>query len=308
MMKRVAIFMPIFILALTFSSSAQPASSQLVFAYLGLELEAGTSLTDTDVDLINTRLKSYLQEIARQENYSLTAPRDSSQIRAALVRSSGDYREYLASNRRITSQGLILLTLAKQKSYTLSATIIDPENGEMLFNVKNTYPEFSSLLENSKTLMFELFGLSAPVQGAVVQVTPYSTFTGKASKITLQDIAGTWQGDFDLKEVVIQEDGFGVARLSNDETMKLRVSIENQYVVISQDEPNSPRFYLGSFPLNLATQIARLARPMTWQFTMSPRKDQLEGIKNTSNFTYQRGQIIQTDNTYSRDAVWTRIP
>lgn len=300
--------MPIFILVLHGLVFAQPASSQLVFAYLGIEQSGGPTLSENDHELVNNRLKSYLQEIARQENYSLTAPRDSAQIRQALAQSESGYREYLASNRRITSQGLILLSLNTDQAYNLRAVILDPETGAELFAVQGQYLDFTSLLEGSKPLLYELFGLTPPVQGAIVQATPYFGNAGKASLITINDIVGRWQGDFDLQEVIIQGDGQGLARLANNETMRLRVSIESQQVHIYQDEPNSPRFYMGSFPLNLATQIARLARPMSWVFSLSSRKDQLEGIKNTSNFTYQRGQIIQTDNTYSRDAVWTRIP
>jgi hypothetical protein len=288
---------------------AQIPESRLSFAYTGIEFTNTKQFSSTEIELLNSRLSSYLLELARQEDYSLTAPRNAEELRHNALVSPDRYRSWLAGNRQPTSQGLIALRINRDNGLALEAYLIDPASGEILLSTNRTYPDFDSLLEESRSQIFELFGLSAPVIGTIVQLSPSnSANVGRLSSVTMQDIIGRWQGDFSLGEITIESDGRAIAKLANNATMRLQVRIDTGKIIISQDEPNSPKLYLDSFPLDIANQITRVARPISWEFFLSLRKDQLVGRKNTSAFTIEKGRIIQTDNSYSRDAVWTRTP
>ena len=67
--------------------------SQVVFAYIGLSADPvslSKQLRDADIQLLDNRLRGYLLEIARQENYSIVTPRNSSQLMAFLNNSQSD--------------------------------------------------------------------------------------------------------------------------------------------------------------------------------------------------------------------------
>jgi hypothetical protein len=308
MMRKVPVFLLASIIALGTVGSQVP-DTRLAFAWVGIEYQGSGLFSETEMQLLNNRLNSYLLEIARQEDYSLTAPRDAEDLRRLVLSSPEDYRSYLATKRRLTSQGIITLRLSRSENFYLEAFIMDPSSGEVLFSLNQNFGDFDGLVDDSRGLVYALFGLSPPVQGAIVQVSPsFGQNVGRLSNVTMVDLVGRWQGDFDLGEVQINADGSALAKLANNEQLRLQVQIQDQRVIISQDEPNSPKLYLGSFPLSIATQITRVARPMSWEFSLGNRKDQLTGKKNTSAFSIEKGRIIQTDNSYSREAVWTRIP
>lgn len=309
-MRLMKVLLPyLLILALGTALGAQLPDARLSFAWVGIEFREPSRLSATETELLRQRLSSYLLEVARQEDYTLTAPRDAEVLRQTILKSPDTYRNWLAGNRHLTSQGIVALRLDRPAgAFQLEAFLLDPASGEVLFRVQRTWPVFDSLMEESRGLVYELFGLSAPVSGALVQANPgNSGNVGKLVNVTMQDLVGRWQGDFDLEEVRIEADGRAVARLKNNETMQLLVRIENNMVIITQNERNSAKMYRGSFSLDIANQIVKVARPMSWEFYLS-NPNQLEGKKNTSNFTIEKGQIVQTDNTYSRKAVWTRIP
>jgi len=296
-------------IGLVFHAGAQIPSSQLVFAYAGIEYLGAPKASATELELLDTRLKSYLLEIARSEDYSIVGLKDATSIRTTLLTSPQAFISYAAGNRRVSSQGIIVVRLDSQDGYKLDASMFDPSTGETLYATSKQYQNFDLLLEASREQFFQLFGLPVPIKSATAQVTPFLGHSvGKLSSVNLQDLAGKWQGDFGLGIVEIHSDGTGLAQIQDKDSMRLKITINHQTVIISQDEPNSPKLYAGSFPLSIAAEIARIARPMSWEFSVSSQKDQLIGTKYTTYLSIERGLVVQADNAYSREAVWTRIP
>lgn len=119
--------------------------------------------------------------------------------------------------------------------------------------------------------------------------------------------AGTWRGDRGLETVRLFPNGTGMAVLSGGGTMRLRVSMDGAFVVITQDQANDAAMYRSpNITFDVATRIARLARPMKWIFRLTTDGQILEGIKE-SILVSGTSTALVVDNDYVREASWSRI-
>ena len=132
------------------------------------------------------------------------------------------------------------------------------------------------------------------------------------------DIAGTWKGDRAVGDVVFLENGEGylVFEANQNLTMHLTYSLKSDTFEITQAEKNRKDFYLSFNPFyskNLqltdanATILMDNARPYVWSFTLSKDGKTLTGRKKTTSFTKDSMGVFSYDNTYERDATWTRL-
>lgn len=125
---------------------------------------------------------------------------------------------------------------------------------------------------------------------------------------TLSKIAGAWTGDKGLDRVSLFADGRGIAILSSGATMRLRASIAGATVSILQDQPNLPEFFRAAgIDFAQADRIAQLARPARWIFSLSMGGDILGGRKETVFVKTDAGGKLSVDNSYTRDASWSRL-
>jgi hypothetical protein len=121
-------------------------------------------------------------------------------------------------------------------------------------------------------------------------------------------LAGTWSGDRGVDSVRITKDGKGVATLSSGITMKLKVGVEAGRFIVAQDQPNSPLFYSSpNYSSDVAKDISRKARPVRWVFALSADRALLSGIKETVSVTGSPSGEYVVDNTFVREATWTRL-
>jgi hypothetical protein len=124
---------------------------------------------------------------------------------------------------------------------------------------------------------------------------------------SLAQIAGTWRGDRGLETVRLFPNGTGMAVLSGGGSMRLRISLEADAVVVSQDQANDAAMYRSpNISFDIATRIASLARPMKWRFRLSTNGQTLEGVKE-SVLVSGTSTALTVDNDYVREAVWSRI-
>jgi hypothetical protein len=123
----------------------------------------------------------------------------------------------------------------------------------------------------------------------------------------MADIAGTWQGDKGINTVRILADGRGTAGFPGA-LMKLQVQIVGNSVIVRQDQPNAPEFYLSTgIGYSLARLIAKDARAMRWVFMLSDDGLKLAGVKESTAVEIKNNKIQKLDNSWSREASWTRI-
>lgn len=293
--------------------------SQVVFAYIGLSADSqnlSAQLRDADIQLLDNRLRGYLLEIARQENYSIVTPRNSVQLMDYLNNNQQDrFRDELVGfSSGLAANGVLFckIELTTDNGLHFRSMLYSSPGAEVVADISDNAMSFDSLMEHLPTIVYSLFGLQAPSnQAKIVQNQTGRNNVGALTRerdIQIRDITGSWQGDYGFRKVEIYPDGTGLAWLSDIDSMKIRVNIAGQAISIRQDEANSPKIYLNVFPYTIAVQIVRLARPMSWDFHISAEKDRMVGVKQTSYFFIENGRILQVDNTYSRDAVWTRTP
>ncbi len=128
-------------------------------------------------------------------------------------------------------------------------------------------------------------------------------------------LEGSWRGDKALGDVIIGEDGNGsiIFEANPELTMAIRVTFDGTKYTITQAEPNHPDFYLAfnkylRDPLDAreAEKLAGQARAMHWVFTLSADEKRLVGRKFTTAFKRENSELA-IDNSYSRDAAWTRL-
>ncbi|OHD82184.1 MAG: hypothetical protein A3J97_12720 [Spirochaetes bacterium RIFOXYC1_FULL_54_7] len=124
---------------------------------------------------------------------------------------------------------------------------------------------------------------------------------------SLAQVAGTWRGDRGLETVRLFPNGTGMGVLSGGGTMRLRMTLDENLVVVTQDQENDVAMYRSSnFSFDVAKQIAKLARPMKWIFRLSADGQNLEGVKE-SILVSGTSSSVTVDNDYVREASWTRI-
>lgn len=318
-MKRSILAVLVAVLVLT-AGSAQIPQNTISFTFLGVRFDNRTgssNLSSIDMQLLESKIKTDLLEIARREKYALNFPMVPGAIHEALASGSTDNFRGAMDTLQLdfSTSGFIWsgITVYPDAIHFQIRLYASP-GLELVMHHEYDARDVSELLAGLSTPVYDVFGLAAP--GQALAAAPDSRTTPGPSvgaylrdkDFKLSDIAGVWQGDYDLARVLVLGDGTAKAFFNDKDYLKLKVSISGQTVRFVQDEPNSPKLYLNAFPsYSVASQIVRLARPMSWEFMLSIERNRLIGKKNTSFFYIEQGVVVQVDNTYSRDAEWIRI-
>ncbi len=304
-------------LLLAAAVTAQTSESRLVFAFLGFS-GLPENISESEVRVLENRLTSHLAQIAELENYSIIIPNNRFEILTALEQIDLE-RNPTALSRYVSAHGVVLGAVdVADGRYFVELKLLRSAEGRVVASVTAEYNSFSRLLEGAGNIVFSVFGFEEPVGEAAATARPETIDDGpsatrpspedrRRSDLEYADVAGLWQGDRGLETVRVFTDGTASASLDEVNTIRLRVTLSNGTVTFRQDEPNAPKLYMNTFPYSISTQIVDLARPMSWIFTMSGDGNRLVGIKETTLFHIDRGQVVRADNTYTREAVWERI-
>lgn len=201
--------------------------------------------------------------------------------------------------------------------YILTLENTKVSSGEKI-SVSDTADSMSDIVLRARNLTRSLFGKQEATPEAT-SIPASSTMTGSADEKKSADeisvfkspsmniLVGTWRGDKGLENVRLLPNGTGIAVLSGGGTMKVRISINADVIVIMQDEPNAAAMYRSaSVSFDVAKKIAAQARPMRWIFTLSPDALHLIGTKESVSISSD-GTTLKVDNTYQRAAAWVRI-
>lgn len=313
-------FLPVLIaLLISTNLGGQIPQNSITFTFLGLSVQdkgSSDTIQALDLQLLETRISADLLEIARQEKYLLNLAKiKSSDLNRLTQASKDELRVYLEKNSlNINSNGFISaeLTLLPD-SKILEIKLYDNPGLDLVMHKEIQSSNFDDLLSQISPSVYELFGLSlaSKDKNRAMEIVKSESNVGaylKDKELHIKDISGFWQGDYGIGRVQVNIDGSAYAWLNDTDTLKLKVSFQGQSIIFTQDEANSPKLYLPVFPYSVANQIVGLARPISWEFYLSADRTRLVGKKNTSYFYIDQGLVVQVDNTYSREAVWMRIP
>ncbi len=144
-----------------------------------------------------------------------------------------------------------------------------------------------------------------PAGGPSVEALPEARYDPNPH---LASVAGTWNGDKGIDSVSLRSDGRGFALLNSGARMLLRAVVSGSYVIVSQDQPNSPDFYRPDLDPRSASIVSAAARRWKWIFSLSEDGGVLSGVKESVFVKVDASGAVSIDNDYSREALWTRRP
>jgi hypothetical protein len=177
-------------------------------------------------------------------------------------------------------------------------------------SVAEAFTDLNDLILSSRRLTAALLDRAFGAQGGAA--SPASAQRGGASvpgtdpSPRLAAIAGTWEGDKGIDSVSLRPDGRGFALLDSGARMLLKAAISGSFVIVAQDQPNSPDFYRPDLDPKSARIVSSAARPWKWVFSLSTDGSALTGYKESVFVKVDEKGAVSVDNDYSRDALWTR--
>lgn len=119
-------------------------------------------------------------------------------------------------------------------------------------------------------------------------------------------IAGTWKGDRGIEMIRLQRNGSGMAIFSSGARMTLSYAINNNVITITQNSPNTERFY-HPVPRNIASELVQVAEPMTWEMRLYNHGTDLKGTKKATAVEYTEDSVKNFLFGTVRNAEWTKI-
>jgi hypothetical protein len=178
-------------------------------------------------------------------------------------------------------------------------------------SVSEVFADISGLVLAARrvaaSLFDKAFGSSAAAQGSQASPRADASATKDADlSPRLSALAGTWDGDKGIDSVSLRPDGGGFALLESGARMLVKAVISGSFVVIAQDQPNSPDFYRPDLDLKSARIVSAAARRWRWVFSLSADGSYLRGFKESVFVKVDEKGAVSVDNDYSRDALWTR--
>jgi hypothetical protein len=192
---------------------------------------------------------------------------------------------------------------------TLSLEVAKTATGEKK-SVAEAFTDLNDLILSSRRLTAALLDKAFGAQGGT-SASPSGQRAGASALGTdpspkLAAIAGTWDGDKGIDSVSLRPDGRGFALLDSGARMLLKAAISGSFVIVAQDQPNSPDFYRPDLDPKSARIVSSAARPWKWVFSLSADGSTLTGYKESVFVKVDEKGAVSVDNDYSRDALWTR--
>lgn len=219
----------------------------------------------------------------------------------------------IEAGKFLAADGIISGTIGKVGStYLLNLKLIKTESGETINSASKAVNSLEALIMSVENITKTLLGLevsettstSSTISPDIESSDPEEK-SDIVSRISLSMITGKWKGDKGLVHAYIYEDGTGEA-YTGYANMRLKVIIRGNKVTIEQSEPNYPGLYQSFVPYSIASQLSEVARPMSWEFNLSSDQQVLTGIKKTTWFRVENGEVKEVDNSWSREAVWIK--
>jgi hypothetical protein len=178
-------------------------------------------------------------------------------------------------------------------------------------SVSEVFPNLNDLVLASRRVAASLFDKAFGTAAGLPPPSSASRTDAQASKDVdpsprLSALAGTWNGDKGIDSVSLRPDGGGFALLESGARMLVKALVSGTFVVVAQDQPNSPDFYRPDLDLKSARVVSAAARRWRWIFSLSADGSSLRGFKESVFVKVDERGAVSVDNDYSREALWTK--
>lgn len=190
----------------------------------------------------------------------------------------------------------------KNSGWQCTLTALDSSNGRA---VSKTffYEGYYKILMDAKNSILTLFEQLDSDSGVTtgLEAAEAAGISEALSQITLDQLAGNWQGDSYITKVVIQKTGRGFVIFKNGATMNITLSISGSNVTAMQASGTNASFF-PELPRDVALKIAKTASPVSWSFEVTDWNT-LTGTKQTLAMNEAGTEPEQQ----TVPAVWTRL-
>ena len=310
-------FIPALVLSIALPLCAQVSSPRIVYAFLGVKTP---EYIKNEGQSVERRMIGELVRLGSSENFSLITPRNRDALLQNILLEGNSpakaIRPFLAGELP-SARGMIIGQLSRSEEiYRFQLELLRTENLSVTNAVQKNYPGLEPLLDDIPPMLGTLFELPDQLHAPlppIIAGDSSGTLDGSPLRspvrTKLSDLEGSWKpetGAGILDSIRIDADGNALAHLGGWNLMLLAVNIENGSINIRQDEPNSPKLYMNSYPYSLAVRISEIARPLQWIFTLSADGNTLTGILKSTSFQIEQGEILSWDDTHTRPASWIR--
>ncbi|OJF75961.1 MAG: hypothetical protein BKP49_09060 [Treponema sp. CETP13] len=160
------------------------------------------------------------------------------------------------------------------------------------------YPGYYKILMEAKDSIFSLlqkYDLEQDsfVQNSNSQINTNISETDSENQISIEKMAGTWNGDENIDKIVLMKSGRGFIIFRNGASMSVSVTIVNNIITIKQTTRSNASFF-PELPRDIALLTATKEVPIYWEFTMLD-SNTLEGTKHTLIPKIEGEKITETE-------------
>lgn len=165
------------------------------------------------------------------------------------------------------------------------------------------YDGYYKILMDAKNSIIDLFDQleNGSADTISIEESQEESVSEAISQISLDQLAGNWQGDSYITKVVIQKTGRGFVIFKNGATMNITVAVSDGNVTAKQSSSSNASFF-PELPREVALKIAKTASPVIWNFKVTDWNT-LTGTKLTLAMN-QSGTAAEEQEL---PAVWTRL-
>ena len=290
--------------------SGQTASSRVVYAFLGIK---APNIIEDDRQLVERHMITEFVRLGTEGNFTLVTPRNRETLLQNIRVGSPTAKTAFAPGTLPSARSMIVGQLSRSEEiYRLQLEILRTETLAITNTVQKNFPGLEPLLEDIPPMLRILFEipvpaeLHAPLPPELAAVDVYDSLRGGHLLPTLKDLAGSWKCEGELDSIRINEDGTALGHLGDWNLILLAVNIEKDRIIVRQDEPNSPKLYMDTYPYSIAAKISEIARPLQWTLSLSEDGNTLTGIEESTSFQIVQNEIVSWDDTHTRRTTWTR--
>jgi hypothetical protein len=200
---------------------------------------------------------------------------------------------------------------SKEDYRVLSLEVLKRNSGET-YLYAYTFKSFSELALKTRSLVSSVFSSGMdPLRNS----PEASGFLPAAEALSVDALTGTWRSarrdppglgvpSVWLEMVRLERNGTGMALFSSGEVMRLGFRIESNTLRITQNSPNTERYY-HPLPRNIARQLAEKAEPMRWELSLFEQGTILRGTVFFTGVSHN-GETITEFNPLKGETEWTR--
>lgn len=208
------------------------------------------------------------------------------------------------SNEYATTDAILFHAEIQEKNAGWQCTLsaLDMANG-LVATKTYFYEGYYKILMDAKNTIISLFNQLEDGSASSLDIEQAESqgINEALADISLEQLAGNWQGDSNITKVVIQKSGRGFVIFKNGATMNITVSISGGSVTAMQSSGSNASFF-PELPRDVALKIAKNASPVTWSFELTDWNT-LTGTKQT----LAMNQAGTEPEEQSLPTVWTRL-